>query len=962
TQAPPALIVAPVQALLQPVADADAVAAATLELRVGGRARIEALAEWLVERGLTRATMVEQPGGFSIRGGILDVHPHAAATPVRIEFFGDEIESIRSFDIETQRSSERLESCEILAFGGPALIQGATAAAGSFTRLLPQETWVCLHEPLDIQARAAQAIDQLGPPAGLIGYDDAFAAWSRFPMLHTYALPAAVGEGAVTFDMHAIHGFDGKLESVTVELERLASGNDRVCIFCSSVGERQRLEELLAEAQFALAGRLEYREGHLSVGFEAHEHRFACVGHHEVFSRYAQRQRPRRAKAAPVESFLELKQGDLVVHIAHGIGRFLGMEGLKRRGELEDFLTLEFADHVRLYVPATKIQLVQKYIGAVRGRPTLSKIGGTRWAARKEAAKEAVRDLAQDLLRVQAVREHSPGIAYPVDDALAAEFEHAFLYQETPDQLVANDEIKADMAKPRPMDRLLCGDVGYGKTELAMRAAFRAVAAGRQMAVLVPTTILAQQHFRTFTERFADYPVLVESLSRFKTPAEQREILQRAAEGTVDILIGTHRILSADVSFRDLGLVVIDEEQRFGVDHKERLKHFRATIDVLTMTATPIPRTLHMSMLGIRDISTLDTPPQDRLAIRTQVCRPTPTLIRDAILRELARDGQIFFVHNRVYNIDEVARGLAKLVPEARIVVGHGQMNEHLLEERMTEFVEGRADILVSTTIIESGLDIPRANTLFINRADMFGLAELHQLRGRVGRYKHRAHAYFLLPPDRPLTKTALQRLKAIEDFDELGAGFRIAMRDLEIRGAGNILGSEQSGHLANVGYALYCKLLEQTVKELRNEPVVEKVDVDVDIGLDAYLPTDYVPDDRQRMDIYRTFARAEDPGQLAAVGDEMTDRFGEMPDPVRRLISRHEVRICLEHHGITAIGRRPGYLLLTFYDRDKLRARFAAAGRSLRIIDGHTAHLVHPRHLTDPLQIVEHLRGLFAE
>ncbi len=957
----PKLIVAPVHALLQPVPGGEALAAATRAFRVGGRARLEAIAEWLVERGLERATMVEGPGEFSIRGGILDVHAHAAAKPLRIEFFGDEIESIRSFDVETQRSEERLDACEILAFGGGQIVQGALAAEGSLMRLLPPDTWVCLHEPLDIQARANQAVEHLGADEGLIGYDDAHVAWSRFPVLHTCALPAEVGGGAETFDVHAIHGFDGKLESVAAELEHLARGNDRVVVFCNNVGERERLEELLAEAAFPLADRLEYRDGFLSVGFEFHEFRFACVGHHEVFSRYAQRRRPRRARGAPIESFLELQKSDLVVHVAHGIARFLGMERLRRRGELEDFLTLEFADRVRLYVPATKIQLVQKYVGASRARPALSKIGGARWEARKEAAKEAVRDLAQDLLRVQAVRQNSPGIAYPPDDELTAEFEHAFLYQETPDQLAANDELKADMEKPRPMDRLLCGDVGYGKTELAMRAAFKAVAAGKQVAVLVPTTILAQQHYRTFTERFADYPVLVEVISRFKTSREQRVIIQRAAEGTLDILIGTHRILSADVRFRDLGLVVIDEEQRFGVDHKERLKRLRATVDGLTMTATPIPRTLHMAMLGIRDISTLDTPPQDRLAIRTRVCRPTPKLIREAILRELARDGQVFFVHNRVYNIQDVANGLQKLVPEARIVVGHGQRNERLREERMTRFVEGDADVLVSTTIIESGLDIPRANTLFVNRADYFGLADLHQLRGRVGRYKHRAYAYFLLPPDAPLTRSALQRLKAIEDFDELGAGFRIAMRDLEIRGAGNILGRQQSGHIVNVGYDLYCKLLETTVKELRNEPVVERIEVDVDIGLDAHLPTDYVPDDRQRMDIYRKLARAEDHGQLSAVADETADRFGQPPAPARRLLVKHELRIHIEPYGITTLARRKGYLLINFLDATRLRERFAPAGRDLRILDDHTAHLVLPSGLTDPLEILDHLRALFG-
>ena len=959
---PPPVIVAPVHALLQPVPDPEALAAATLRLRVGGRARLETLAEWLVDRGLERATMVEGPGEFSVRGGILDVQAHAASSAVRIEFFGDEIESIRTFDVDTQRSSERLDACEILAYAGRQIAQTAEAARRSLLHLLPADTWVCLHEPLDVQHRAEQLTEQLAADEGLIGYDATHVAWSRFPVLHTLALQAAVGDEVELFEVAALGGFDGQLANVAVELERLARARDRVVVFCSNEGERQRLADLLADARFPVADKLEYRFGFLSVGFDFAELGFACVGHHEIFARYAQRRRPRARRGAPIDTFLELNKGDLVVHVAHGIARYLGMERLNRRGELEDFLTLQFAENVRLYVPASRIHLVQKYVGTFRARPALSKVRGTRWASRKQATKEAVRDLAQDMLRTQAIRRQMPGIAFPPDDALAAEFENAFLYQETDDQLRAAAEIEADMAKPRPMDRLLCGDVGYGKTELAMRAAFKAVLAGKQVALLVPTTILAMQHYHTFAERFADYPVFVDVLSRFKTPAEQRATLGRVAHGQVDILIGTHRILSADVHFRDLGLVVIDEEQRFGVEHKERLKNLRATVDVLTMTATPIPRTLHMAMLGIRDISTLETPPQDRIAIRTQVTRPRPKLIRDAILRELARDGQIFFVHNRVHNIQDVANGLRALVPEARFVVGHGQMHEHELEAVMTQFVNGDTDVLVSTTIIESGLDIPRANTIFVNRADCFGLADLHQLRGRVGRYKHRAHAYFLLPADVPLTQTAVHRLKAIEDFDELGAGFRIAMRDLEIRGAGNILGREQSGHIANVGYDLYCKLLDTVVRELRNEPVIERTDVDVDLDLNAYLPNDYVPDDRQRMDVYRKLCQAATQDDLASVADEVADRFGALPAPVAKLLARHELRIHLEPYRITAVARRPAYLLINYVDPDLLRRRFARADASLRILDDDTAHLRLPPGLSEPTAIVDHLREMFAE
>jgi len=956
------IIVAPVLALLQPVPDPQTLAETTLEFHIGARHRLEAAAEWLAERGVERVLMVEGPGQFSIRGGILDVHALAVAKPYRIEFFGDQVESIRTFDIESQRSDAKVDACEIVALTGESIVQAAGGGQRGLVHFLPAESWVALHEPLEIQDRAEKAGEQLGDRAPLLSYEAAHAVWSRFPVLHTYALPVGPGDDAESFDIRSTQAFDGQLAGICEELDRLARANDRVVVFCNNVGERERLQELLRDADFPLTSRLEYRDGFLSTGFEFAELRFACVGHHEIFNRYSLRRRPRRRPTAPIESFLELERGDYVVHVTHGIARYLGMERLNRRGELEDFLALQFADGVRLYVPATKIDLVQKYVGSFRAKPGLSKLGSSRWEARKQAVKEAVRDLAQELLRTQAIRQQMPGIAYAADEPLTVEFEHAFIYEETEDQLAANGDIKADMEKPRPMDRLLCGDVGYGKTELAMSAAFKAVVAGKQVGVLVPTTVLALQHYRTFTERFADYPVIVQVLSRFKTPREQKEIIERTAVGSVDMLIGTHRLLSGDVRFRDLGLVVIDEEQRFGVEHKERLKRMRTTVDILTMTATPIPRTLHMALLGIREISCLNTPPQDRLAIRTRVCRADPKLIRNAILRELARDGQVFFVHNRVYNIDQVAAALAKLVPEGRIVVAHGQMNEHLLEERMTRFVNGEADVLVSTTIIESGLDIPRANTLFVNNADQFGLADLHQLRGRVGRYKHRAYAYFLLPEDRPMTPKAVHRLKAIEEYDELGAGFRIAMRDLEIRGAGNILGYEQHGHIAALGYDLYCKLLEATVKELRNEPVVERIEVDVDIDLNAYLPADYISDDRQRMEIYRKLARAVTLQALQAVGEEMRDRFGAHPEPVGKLLARHGLRIYLEPYKITSVARRRGYLLVKFLDAARMKERFAAIAKQVRQIDAETAHILLPPDAAEPMAIVAHLRRIFAD
>ena len=528
------------------------------------------------------------------------------------------------------------------------------------------------------------------------------------------------------------------------------------------------------------------------------------------------------------------------------------MRTIERDGRREEYLTLRFSSNALLHVPASRIDLVQKYVGTKGKRPTLSSLGGTGWAKQKARVTEAVEDLAAEMLRIQALRAGSEGISYPTETEWQEQFAEEFIYSETEDQLTAMQQITQDMLLSRPMDRLLCGDVGYGKTELAMRAAFKVAEAGKQVAILVPTTVLADQHYRTFRERFADYPFRIESLSRFRSGSETKKIVTDIALGSIDVLIGTHRLLSSDVRFADLGLVVIDEEQRFGVEHKEYLKTMRATVDVLTMTATPIPRTLHMALLGLRDISSLQTPPLDRRAIHTEVCQADDELIRQAIGRELARDGQVFFVHNRVHNIESVAEHIQTLAPEARIAIGHGQMPERQLEKTMLRFVRGDIDVLVCTTIIESGLDIPTANTMIINDADRFGLAELHQLRGRVGRYKRRAYCYLLLPARRPVSPVAARRLKAIEEFSDLGAGFQIAMRDLEIRGAGNILGKEQSGHIATVGYEMYCQLLERAVKQLRGEHVVDQRAVHLDLGLEAFIPRQYIPSDRQRMEIYR--------------------------------------------------------------------------------------------------------------
>ncbi len=617
-----------------------------------------------------------------------------------------------------------------------------------------------------------------------------------------------------------------------------------------------------------------------------------------------------------MDTFLDLTVGDYVVHADHGIAKFTGLQLMKpkplpgklavKHPEPEEFLVLEFSAKARFFVPATTIDQVQKYIGGFHGKPPLSTLGGKKWQAQKDRVSEGVKDLAAEMLRVRAARESMPGVRYPADTTWQREFEAEFPFDETEDQLAALAEIKRDMQGPQPMDRLICGDVGFGKTELAIRAAFKACEFGKQVAVLVPTTVLAEQHERTFRSRFADYPFRVESLSRFKTQKEVNATLASLRRGEVDVIIGTHRLLSNDVRFADLGLVIIDEEQRFGVEHKEKLLRLRLTVDVMTLSATPIPRTLHMSMLGLRDISSLTTPPLERRAIVTEVIPYNAKRIAQAIARELARDGQIYFVHNRVHNIRSVADAVHQLAPDARIVIGHGQMPGHQLEEVMLKFMRRQADILVSTTIIESGIDNPVANTMIINDADRFGLADLHQLRGRVGRSKHRAYCYMLLPIDRPVKEVAQKRLKAIEQYSMLGAGFKIAMRDLEIRGAGNILGAEQSGHIAAVGYEMYCQLLEKAVHELKHGREPDRPSATkVDIGLTGVLPKAYIPSDQRRLDAYRRIATAANHADLETVRADLTAAYGPVPRQAEKLLELAELRIAAAALGVNTITVR---------------------------------------------------------
>jgi transcription-repair coupling factor (superfamily II helicase) len=847
---------------------------------------------------------------------------------------------------------------------------GVGGLTGHLCDYLAGDAWTAMVEPDELHEQGKLYLERAADPRGLFSVPGVFQQLVRFPSIRITALPSPSVEATCHLRVESVEHFSGDVSRVRDELDGIAEGTgQRVLIACHNEAECKRLGDVLAAGKLAQSDLLRLDTGRVHRGFRMVDVGVVVLGGQELFHREEVRQiQPRRRlESRAIDSFLDLNEHDLVVHVSHGIARYHGMQMLEKNGQTEEHLILEFRDGVRLYVPASRIDLVQKYVGGSNTDPELSKLGGTGWQRRKEKVQEAVLDLASDMLQIQALREAKPGIALPSDTEWQAEFEASFPYQETPDQLTTLVEIKRDMERPRPMDRLICGDVGYGKTELAIRAAFKAIDNGRQVAVLVPTTVLAEQHFRTFSQRLAEYPFVVEGISRFRSAREQKRILERLAQGGVDVIIGTHRLVSADVQFKDLGLVIIDEEQRFGVEHKERLKRLRQTVDVLTMTATPIPRTLHLALLGIRDISNLETPPADRLAIETRIALFDPTLIRHAILRELNRDGQIYFVHNRVYNIQAVAEQVRKIVPEARVTVAHGQMAEGELEQAMLSFVRREVDILVATTIIESGLDIPNANTIFINQADNYGLADLHQLRGRVGRYKHRAYAYLLLDSERSVTPNAARRLKAIEEFTELGAGFKIALRDLEIRGAGNILGTQQSGHIAAVGYEMYCQLLENAVRGLRNQRLRTPLEVHLDLPWDAYLPRDYVTGQRLRIEVYRRLARVRKLDRLEDFRQELRDRFGPIPEAAEWLLRLAELRLLaarwqiatlhLEKPPAGSVG--PTDVVLGYKSSRQIQRLAKRSGGRLRVVDEASAYFRLRAAEEEPAELYTALRQL---
>ncbi|MGA3210907.1 MAG: transcription-repair coupling factor [Terriglobales bacterium] len=1009
------VVITPIASVAMHLRTAEYYASQARLVRRGEPVDVEDLVRHLNSVGYIATDVVEMPGDYALRGGILDVYSAESDHPVRIEFFGDEAESIRNIDPASQRSQASVEDALLLPFtdspvteetlasiharlsgkritgaadvveeaaraGGLNVFPGwefyaALAGAGGTLLELAPDASVLVDEPDDVRAEYDQfweRIEQIHERSGvgnLARPEDLFlspvelqqrisaSAGADLELLNV-RLPSVTGlppelavgdlrpsHGSVEFNVQSTPRFHGSVTAMVEEVRKLNSERNRVIFAAANTGEVERLATIFTEygVSFHLGSRTlrpgaaetyldeaSYYSGDVSAttivkaylpdGMILPDARLVIFGARDLFDDAepgGQRPEARKSKtSAFLSDFRDLAIGDYVVHIEHGVGQYQGLREIAQGdGSTSEFMVLEYAEGARLYVPLTRLDLVQKYRAAEGGRPALSHLGTQQWAKTKARVKRAMKEMADELLKLYAGRKTAVGHAFPADTEWQLEFEDAFEFQETTDQEQAIADVKADMRAATPMDRLLCGDVGYGKTEVAMRAAFKAVGDNKQVAVLAPTTVLAFQHFETFKRRFAAFPIQVEMISRFRNAKQQKQIIEKLEAGQIDILIGTHRLLSRDLKFHELGLVVVDEEQRFGVRHKERLKQLKKEVDVLTMSATPIPRTLHMSMVGLRDMSVIETPPKDRMAIQTMVAVWDPDLITAALEHELERGGQIYFVHNRVDSIYEIASKLQELAPKARILVGHGQMAESELEKVMLKFIRHEADVLVATTIIENGLDIPLCNTIIINRADRHGLSELYQLRGRVGRSNRRAYAYLLIPADTELTPLARRRLAALKEFSDLGAGFKIAALDLELRGAGNLLGGEQSGHIDAVGFEMYTSMLERTIQEMRGEEEPEEIETQLNLGIDIRIPAEYIREENQRLRMYKRIAGVADEKQLADVQGELEDRYGPPPPAVRNLADYASLRLLARRLGIAAIERK----------RDEISVKFTA-------------------------------------
>ena len=956
----PAIVVAPASALLDPLIPPHALELGTEVLKVGEERDLDALCSHWVACGFERVASIDGIGQFSLRGGILDIYPFGVEHPYRCEFFGDEIESIRHFDVSTQRSLSTCEeawvlpACEVLLdslFYEDYLqrIEAADAAEAlaplkdqlelsesldgieSYMSLLyghDDGLFEYLKEPvlfLEEREEIATALDKalakprqeyersrqkesLLPPSALLRDGD----WLTAQLENRTRLePAPLGQldEAVRFEAAEPRVFAGERALLQREIDRLATESYAIHIRCETKGQASRLQEIFADCP-----EIHFGLGSLHRGFTFPQAQLALLNDHEIFSRQKRRYRYRRFKSAKsIANYGALQRGDFVVHIDHGIGRYSGIRRLRIGGREHDCLVVTYQDQDRVFVPVEQLDRLRKYSSAEGEVPLLSKLGSAAWEKLKERTREEIFKMASELVQLYAERKARPGFVFSADGALHRELEAAFPFQETPDQLRTMEDVKKDMEAPHPMDRLVCGDVGYGKTEVAVRAAFKAICDHKQTAVLVPTTILAEQHYQTFSERMGHTPARVEVLSRFRSPKEQQQILRDVKNGQVDVLIGTHRILSKDIRFRDLGLLVVDEEQRFGVRHKERLKQLKRLVDVLTLTATPIPRTLHMSMMGARDMSVINTPPQDRLPIHTEILAFDEARVAEAIHREVERGGQVYVVHNRVQSIQRLAEYLQDLLPQVRFGVAHGQMPPKQLEKVMVDFLERKYDCLVCTMIIESGIDIPSVNTIIVNRADALGLSQLYQIRGRVGRSNERAYAYLLVPKGKKLTKKSRMRLRAIEEFADLGSGFNIAMRDLEIRGAGNLVGAQQHGFISAVGFDLYCRLLDEAMREIKGDYSPDNPEPEIKIAVSAYIPDEYLHDPDQKMEFYQRLADAGRIVELLDIREEMKDRFGRLPQPARSLMHIMEIKIMARQLGLASVQLEQSRFCLAF-------------------------------------------------
>jgi len=959
----PRLLITSLLAMLQPIPNASDIEKEFLALAIGERLNIEHLLKRLVKGGFERTPLVEAPGEVSLRGDILDVYPFASDLPLRIELFDEEVESLRTFDPVDQRSVESMRETEVCLANDAATSEDEGHIEP--VRVLAPTACVVEIEPLRIEDIAGGLRIQRAEFAQALMHLE--SAKSARKHLTLQSLPAS----SVNFDTRSVQRLAVGMAEAPAALREVAEDGTEVVVYCQTEAEAERFEGLVHER--GGVPELSVRVGGVGRGFQLPGARLLVINHRELVG-IVGRRRVKSSKGThrtrALQSFFELKIGDLVVHAVHGLARFQGLSMMERGEGTEEHLHLVFAESVALYVPVSRIDGVQRYIGTGAVEPPLDKIGSQSFRKRKEKVQRALYDLASELLEVHARRSMKQREPWGGDDELVSQMLAEFPFVETADQVTTDAEVANDLARPRPMDRLICGDVGFGKTELAIRAAFRVVNGGGKVTVLVPTTVLAQQHYDTFRERLADFPVVIEMLSRYVTPKVRKEIIERVKHGGVDILIGTHRLLSKDVTFSELGLVIVDEEQRFGVTHKEHFKKLRAEVDLLTLTATPIPRTLHMSLSGVRDISALTVPPDGRQEIDTVLTYvEEEDEIREAILREKNRGGQVFYLHNRVQSIEAVAQYLQRLVPECSYAIGHGQMGGHELEKVMRIFTRGGVDVLVATTIIESGLDVPAAGTIIVHDADRFGLSELHQLRGRVGRGQQKGYCYLLIEKFKPIRDVARERLKALEEMNQLGAGFQISMKDLEIRGAGNVLGPQQSGHIGAVGYDLYCRLLKATVDRLQDGATLEEVTredpteigAELELGLAAFLPHEWIPSPDARLGVLRELAAMHGEGEFTEAEAGLRDRFGRVPEAARNLLRLFRLKVRLEGCSITRLAWQGDCYLIEFSDRVALEELFAGKRVDLRPIRTGVAHLRTPRRCKSGAQALEWFEGLLG-